>query len=88
MDVQFDLFKGDLDELFEVVRTVLVDTSFESYRLEVLRNCYPSDLPYKVRCWRLEDLNWVKYDLPWVAAPNATDALHVGLSRLKERVRK
>ena len=96
MDVQFDLFKDDLHELYEVVRTVHVDTNFQSYRIEVLRDCYGKNHSYKVRSWRREDLEsgqparavWVKYDLPWVSAEDAIGALHQGLSFLRERVRK
>ena len=34
MDVQFDLFKDRLHELYENVRTVQVDSNSQSYRLE------------------------------------------------------
>jgi hypothetical protein len=52
MQTQFHVFKGTLDELYEVVKTAAVETNFESYRIEVLKDCYSDAPTYKVRYWR------------------------------------
>jgi hypothetical protein len=90
MQVQFEVFKKTLDEVYEVVTTVIVNTGGRSYRIEVLRDCYSSQPTYKVRCWHMRNVGeqqglWMKDDLAWVQQGDPDAALQQALGFLSRR---
>jgi hypothetical protein len=78
--------KGNFVELYEVVRTVVVNKNDKVYRIEVLKGYANPAIPYSTRCDVRENENgrsvWVGYELPWTNRDDAEGALQQALSFL------
>ena len=78
--------RGKFTELYEVVKTVVVNENDKLYRIEVLKGYANPAIPYSTRCDVLEIENgrsvWIAYGLPWTCRDDAEGALQQALSFL------
>src|SRR5215472_7108952 len=90
------LYASDqFDEVYEIVRTVVVWMDDKQYRIEVRKShTQNSEIPYTCQCdvrLRVKEWGgaegpvyaWVKYDLPFLMGHDADTALRVAVEHLR-----